>query len=230
MVCNVITADKANRLFWLGRYAQRVYVSLHLLRRYYDKMIDGDMKDLKEYFDYLGLEGCEQSEEFVLSQLYDQCNICSIAASLNGAKDNGIVLRHDITSESLSYIEMSRVLLDECCADHEMNITHLQPVTDYMLAFFGSVEERVFNDSVRNFLKMGRLIEGIDLRTRFHYPFFRIEELFASFKSVVTKSGAVIDYAMLDSLEDMISESRYAPSDEQYRKSLLSRLNRVVMV
>ncbi len=233
MVCNVITADKANRLFWLGRYAQRVYVSLHLLRRYYDKVIDGDIANLKEYYKCLGVNSTghdEASEQFQLSQLYDQDNICSIATSLNEAKNNGIVLRRDITSESLSYIEMSRVLLEECSSVKEKNITHLQPVTDYMLAFFGSIEERVFDDSIRNFLRVGRLVESIDLRTRFNYPYFRIEELFLRLKKEIEKTGAVVDANALDSLEGLITESNYHPENEEYRTSLLSCLNRVVMV
>ena len=40
MTCYTISATKANRLYWLGRYAERVYISLHLLRRYYDKMTE----------------------------------------------------------------------------------------------------------------------------------------------------------------------------------------------
>ena len=29
-----ISDTKANRLFWLGRYAERAYLSIHFLRRY----------------------------------------------------------------------------------------------------------------------------------------------------------------------------------------------------
>ena len=45
VMCYTIPANKANRLYWLGRYTERVYISLHLLRRYYDRMIDGQPKD-----------------------------------------------------------------------------------------------------------------------------------------------------------------------------------------
>ena len=37
---NLISATKANSLYWLGRYEERVYITLHLLRKCYDKMID----------------------------------------------------------------------------------------------------------------------------------------------------------------------------------------------
>ena len=41
----IISANKANSLFWLGRYEERVYITLHLMRKCYDKMIDGEMED-----------------------------------------------------------------------------------------------------------------------------------------------------------------------------------------
>ncbi|MFR9651170.1 MAG: alpha-E domain-containing protein [Rikenellaceae bacterium] len=233
MVCNVITADKANRLFWLGRYAQRVYISLHLLRRYYDKVIDGDIANLKEYYDCLGVDSDGQDEasvEFQLSQLYDIKNGCSIATSLNEAMSNGIVLRRDITSESLSYVEMSRTLLNECSSVQESNITHLQPVTDYMLAFFGSIEERVFDDSIRNFLRLGRLIESIDLRTRFNYPYPRIEELYIRLKEILQRTGAIVNSEAIGRLELLISESAYQSESIEYRAAMLSNLNKVVSI
>ena len=37
-----ISPTKANRLYWLGRYAERVVMSMHLLRKYANRAIDGD--------------------------------------------------------------------------------------------------------------------------------------------------------------------------------------------
>ncbi len=233
MVCNVITADKANRLFWLGRYAERVYISLHLLRRYYDRVIDGNITDLKEYYKYLGVNTYgkdEESEEFQIDQLYSPDNICSIASSLAGANDNGIILRHDITSESLSYIQMSKSLLEECGSVREQNITHLQPITDNMLAFFGSIDERVFDERIRKSLKVGRFVENIDLHIRFCYPFFRIEEVFLSLKECITAAGTIIDKPSMDRLEELILEPNYTPEDAAYRESVLNALSYLVRV
>ncbi len=228
MVCNVITADKANRLFWLGRYAERVYISLHLLRRYYDKVLDGDISDLKEYYTCLGLDFQDERQ---YSLLYDKSNRCSIARSLDLTNDNGIVLRHDISSESLSYIQMSQVLLEECAQNNERNITKLQSITDNILAFFGSVDERMFDDRVRIFLKIGRLIENIDLHIRFNYPYFRIEEAFLSLKDYIKRSeGSVANLSTLDSLNELIREERYIKKDESYRISVLNNLNTLIAI
>lgn len=229
MVCNVITADRANRLFWLGRYAERVYISLHLLRRYYDIVLDGDTKDLHEYYECLGIGG-DTTREFQLSQLYDLNNICSIATSLSLAGDNAIVLRHDITSESMSYIQMSQALLEECSLLKEKNITRLQPVTDYMLAFFGSIDERVFDNRIRKFLKIGKLVENIDLHIRFNYPFFRIEEAYLKLKEYIAKIDFVADDKTIAKLDDLLTEDKYADQTAGYKECVLGFINSLVLV
>ncbi len=231
MVCNIITADKANRLFWLGRYTERVYISLHLLRRYYDRVLDGDSTDLKEYYDCLGGDGiAHEAREFQIAQLYDHNNVCSIATSLDKANDNAIVLRHDITSESLSYIQMSQVLLQECSDICEKNITHLQPITDYMLAFFGSVDERVFNKHIRKLLKIGKMVENLDLHIRFNYPFFRIEEVFRTLKEFIAQIDAVADEESLEALDELLSEEVYNNQGEGYKEVVVGYLNNLVLV
>ncbi|MFR9503876.1 MAG: alpha-E domain-containing protein [Rikenellaceae bacterium] len=231
MVCNVITADKANRLFWLGRYAERVYISLHLLRRYYDKAIDGNMSDLNEYYRCLGGYGAYgDDEESKLAQLYDKENNFSIITSLDRANDNAIVLRHDITSESLSYIQMSQVLLDDCASVGENNITLLQPITDYMLAFFGSVDERVFNKRIRKYLKIGKMIENLDLHVRFNYPFFRIEEVYDTLKTYIKQIDVEVNESSLARLDEMIQDEVYNPASEQYKDSVVRSLNSLVLV
>lgn len=236
MVCNVITADKANRLYWLGRYAERVYISLHLLRRYYDKALDGNEFAYKEYYDALSINSYgydPQSVEFQQSQLYDEMNVFSIITSLNMANDNGIVLRRDITSESLSYLQMSQVLIKDCAACGEKNITTLQPITDYMLAFFGSIDERVFDDRIRKYLKVGKLIENLDLHIRFNYPFFRIEEVFTTLKEYLLRGGddgSVADAVALESLNELICEEQYNKQSSVYKDLVLGYLNKLLLV
>ncbi len=230
MVCNVITADKANRLYWLGRYAERVYLSLHLLRRYYDRVLDGDIEDLHEYYEYLNMGKENISREFQLSQLYDCDNICSIATSIAMAQDNGIFLRRDITSESLSYIQMSHALLEECSADQEKNITRLQPVTDYMLAFFGSVDERVFDKQIKKLLKIGKLIENLDMHIRFNYPFFRIQEAYETLKEDISMVSTAVDTKSMERLDNLLNEEQYQSQTSGYKELVLGYINSLILV
>ncbi|MFI3239257.1 MAG: alpha-E domain-containing protein [Bacteroidales bacterium] len=233
MECNIITADKANRLYWLGRYTERIYLSLHLLRRYYDKVIDGDINDLKEYYECLSLEYSDEdlnNERVQLSQLYDPENVCSIISSINYASDNAIMLRRDITSESLSYIQMSQVIIDECAAINEQNISKLQPITDYMLAFFGSIDERVFDTTIRRYIKVGKLIENLVLHVRFNYTYQRIAEAFELLKEYIKQDAAMYDHVVMQRLNDLITEKNYTVQADNYKITLLRNLNCLIWV
>ena len=45
----IISIEKADRLFWLGRYAERVLTTLVAFFDFYDEMIDGDEKAYRIY-------------------------------------------------------------------------------------------------------------------------------------------------------------------------------------
>ena len=49
VMCYTISATKANRLYWLCRYVERVYICLHLMRRCYDKMIYGPESEYESH-------------------------------------------------------------------------------------------------------------------------------------------------------------------------------------
>ena len=101
---------KANHLFWLGRYAERVYTTLALLRSSRDGETDGNRGAVACCFARLGcpLEyGCTE-EQAILRFLYDPELAGSLRQSLESAYENSIVLREDLSTESLSYIYLCR--------------------------------------------------------------------------------------------------------------------------
>lgn len=231
MLCYAIPATKANRLYWLGRYAERVYVSLHLLRRYYDRMIDGNPKEYEEYYKKLDASNDYASNEtFRLGQMYDPANPCSLLSGLEAANDNAIVLREEIKSESLSYIQMSLCHIKQCAAQREKNITVLQPVTDYLLAFFGSIDERVFDERIRNLIKLGKLVENLDLHIRFDYPFHRIDEVYQSLTGCAEVEDGIFDPVILSRLNELMQEELYEAKEEGYKNTLLNYLNHLVLL
>lgn len=44
-----ISVTKTNRLFWLGRYYERVSLTLRFIMERYDEMIDSDSFDYHKY-------------------------------------------------------------------------------------------------------------------------------------------------------------------------------------
>lgn len=227
----IISPAKANRLFWLGRYAERVYFNLHLLRRYYDRMIDGEPESYEEYFSNLGTVNTYPDKKFaVLGYMYDKDNPNSILSGIECANDNAIVLREEITSESLAYIQMSLMKIREESQKKNSNITTLQPITDWLLAFWGSIEERVWDVRSKNFMLIGKTLEHIDMKFRFNYPFFRLKEAFDTLFDFAEVCPGIFDHDVLEDLACLLVETKYNPQDADYRSSVLSKIAKIVIV
>lgn len=230
-ICNAISATKANRLYWLGRYAERVYLSLHLLRKSYDNMIDGGDLQYLDYYKRLDASSVYPDKmSFMQGFMYDEKNPNSLLAGMERANDNAIVLREEIMSETLSYIQLSLVRLKEAATAGTTNITDLQCVTDYLLAFWGSVDERIFDDDIRHLMRIGRLVENIDLHVRFDYPFFRIEETYAGLKRCAEDMDGIFDTMILAHVDELLTEETYAPDDMEYKCMLLKYINHLVLL
>ena len=160
-----ITLEKSNNLYWLGRYIERVFTGIINYQHLFDKMIDGDLEIYKEYCQRLEIEDNYFNDaHFITSYLFDKNNADSIVTNLSRAYDNAIILRDEISSESLSYIQLS-INIFERMEFSDAPVLELQKVQDNIYAFWGSIEETVEEGS-RNITKCGKYAERVDLYYR----------------------------------------------------------------
>ena len=226
-----ISASKANRLYWLGRYEERVYLTLHLLRRVYDKMIDGDRQDYETFWQKLDMSDSYGSTgEFTLGMMYDDKNPGSIMSSLNCAMDNAIMLREDIKSETMSYIEMSITLLKRFRNEAMTNVTNLQPVTDWALAFWGSAAQRTGSPKILSLMMIGQAVERIDIMLRFNYPFDRIARELYILQQWAGEWPELLDESITAQLEEILEAPSTDNEDEAMRWTLNRYINQLVRV
>jgi len=226
-----MSAGKANSFFWLGRYEERVYITLHLLRKCYDMMIDGAKEDYWPLWRNLDTAGSYQNnEDFTLGMMYDKDNANSVMSAQTKAMDNAILLREDIMSETLSYLEMSMALIKECSEKREMNVTCLQPVIDWSLAFWGSAEQRLKNHKALFVMMMGRNIENLDMLVRFDYSYERISLAYDSLKRYSKHMPQIIDDDIENQLDVLTIRERFNLGDAEYKNKLLKSINQLVRV
>ena len=172
-----ISLEHSDRLYWLGRYTERAFITLKSLDKLYDKMIDSP-HGYTEYLGYFGLSDTyENSREFLRSFLYDEDNTHSAAYSLERAYDNGIVLREEISTASLSFLQMAKDTLIRSQSSTNTRLS-LLPLEDILYGFWGSVNEHIYDDEIRNIIYIGKTIERLDLYIRMNYPFATVEKEF----------------------------------------------------
>ena len=104
----IISIEQKDRLYWLGRYSERVYTTLRLYSRSYDTMIDEITDSYQEFCKMIDIPNVYSSkDDFRKKYPFDETNPDSILSNLNRAYDNAIVLRESIGSETLSYIQLA---------------------------------------------------------------------------------------------------------------------------
>lgn len=222
----ILSATMANNLFWLGRYAERGYLMLHLMRRAYDEVIDVPVGETP-YSEFLSKINGYASSEFttsyqMMAQIYDEKNATSLRSIIERMMDNAIVLRPEIYSESFSYIELCRDKIRREAEKQQMNITDLQPITDYLLAFWGSIRQRV-HGRVYDMLEIGRLVEQLDVCVRFDYKQYRLEEIWDLMKKFMVTQPDLFDAHQTERLDEMLFS-------EGAKLEVLSALNCLVKV
>ena len=102
------------RLFWLGRYSERVYTTLKLFSRSFDSLIDTCGGDHGGFCASLEIPDIYTDDEAFLREYpFSPEDPNSIHSNLQRAYDNAIVLRNEIGSESLSFIQMAVYEMEE---------------------------------------------------------------------------------------------------------------------
>lgn len=166
----IVAVEKADELIWLGRYSERVYTTIKEFYQGFDTMIDEETDSHTAFCRRLNIPDIyENAEDFTKRYPFDTGNPDSIFSNLYRAYDNAIVLREEITSEALSYIQMAIYQMKKT-RDSEAPLLGLQKVLDDILAFWGCIEDTGVDDLDRYLIIVGRRLERLDLYLRFDMP------------------------------------------------------------
>lgn len=163
---DTVTLRKLDNLYWLGRYTERVYQSIEMYMKTYDKLIDQDAQFYKTECERMGIfDNFESSRDFAWKIAFDETNQVSIVANLIRAYDNAMIMRDEISTETLAYIHLSLAEIRRAMVS-EAPLLELQNIVDMIYAFWGSLDDRVDNESARNTVKIGKRIERLDILLR----------------------------------------------------------------
>lgn len=165
-----ITRINVNNLFWLGRYVERVFITLNSFFKYADRFIEGGQAAYEKYLDDINVPDIYiDSDDFFNRYVFDVSNPDSIIANLDRALGNGIVLREEIKTSSLAYLQMAMDKFKACEGTAKIRYDML-PVRDAIYAFWGSIDNNMTNIEARRIIHLGKSVERIDMYLRLGYP------------------------------------------------------------
>lgn len=217
----IISIDKVDNLIWLGRYSERVYLTIREFFEGYDKMLENP----ETYVQY-----CQQMQipniysnvtDFVDRYILDPNDLNSIYSNLDRAYANCIVLRNEITTETLSYLEMALSVLKDM-DDMDAFLLDLQKVIDYILAFWASLEENVMDYEVRSMVKLGKRQECLDMYLRLRKKGELLDKAYKMLVSRLQKNYLPYDLMALQELDSLLQEDNIDyPSAISYVERLI---------
>ncbi len=202
----IISVEKANRLLWLGRYIERVHTTLKEFFIGFDNMIEASDDAYKEFCDRINIPDVYGSKEVFLNKyIFDETDINSVASNLNRAYDNAIVMREEIGSETLSYIQLAIYDMDKS-RSAQSTIVELQNIIDHILAFWGCVDDMIDEECIRSIMKTGRRIERLDLYLRFSRPAPILKRELKKLTRRIVRTGMSYNTIMLENLPYMFNQ------------------------
>ncbi len=196
----IISVEQTNRLYWLGRYSERVYTTIRLYSKCYDDMIDDIGDNYADFCRMLEIPNIyRDKEDFNQRYGFDETDPNSILSNLMRAYDNAVVLREEIGSETLSYIQLAIYAINKAKISRAP-LLELQNVEDNILAFWGIADDFIESETIRNIIRTGKRVERIDLYARLKLGVKELKSELRRMHTRLVSSGMSYDRVCLDSL------------------------------
>ncbi len=219
-----ISLEKSQQMYWLGRYTERVFTTLQAYTILFDETVDERQVLYDKFCQTMGIPDVYGSQAvFFENFLFDSNDSSSVVSSLDRAFDNAVVLRDEISSESLSYIHLAMEQLQMARTSRE-RLLDLQSILDYLYAFWGSVDDRANSEVCRNLMKCGRYVERMDLYVRLHFSYAEVERSYYKLRSRIGKAGMLYQEEMLDCIGECIISEEVLNENRQKALNCLAQL------
>lgn len=192
-----------DRLFWLGRYSERVYTTVKLFARSFDELIEQYGGDHREFCRSLEIPDIySDKDDFIGKYAFSLEDPNSIMSNLYRGYDNAIELREEIGSECLSFIQMAMYEM-ETAGRSDAPLLFFQKVTDYLLAFWGCVDDQIDDENTRNIIKIGKRVERLDLYARLKRPRGEIQREIQRLAGRIDRTDLIYHPELLTKLREL---------------------------
>jgi len=164
----IISVEHSSNLYWLGRYAERVYTTLDTFFDYHDAALDRDKNSYMDFLERLEIEAKYDSHESFIDGFLYGVDGFTVSSAFHRAYDNALVTRNVIGSESLAYLELASNTFHLERGAKNLRLA-LMPVMDYLLAYWGSIDDHLATSEAGIIIRCGKIVERLDLYFRFFY-------------------------------------------------------------
>ena len=169
MTEQLVTANVATNLYWLGRNLERAKETLYQISKAYDLIIDVDKDAGVKLYKIFGIElKYEGAVDFLQEAIMGEHrgNLLEITAS---ARESAIICRHRIDAEAFGeIIELRSLFASLTKNDIEIDYKLIDHAHSLISEIWGALGKREHKNKSDLFIRMGKLVEEADFRLRFN--------------------------------------------------------------
>lgn len=165
----LLTANVATNLYWLGRYLERIELTLFEINKAYDKVIDVDKDAGVKLYNKFGIDIAYTSSLDFLSEAIRGDHEANLVNLMVNARENAIISRTNIDLSSFGkIIELHELLQKMSKTSLIIDYKDMDTVLSLLYAIWGTHEKKGQRKGSIYFLKLGKLVEEVDFRLRFN--------------------------------------------------------------
>lgn len=168
MMEQLLTATVATNLYWLGRYLERIEVTLLEVLKAYDMIIDVDRDAGERLFQAFGVTlDYKDASDFLHQAILGEYG-ANMSDAVKCARENAIISRSYIVAEAFGeIIELYRLFSGTLKAADGIDYKFIDQAVSLIREVWGTMAIRGHRRNSDLFFKLGKLVEEADLHFRF---------------------------------------------------------------
>jgi uncharacterized alpha-E superfamily protein len=164
----LLTGNVATSLYWLGRYLERIEITLNKINEAYDQIIDVDKAAGVTLYKHLGIDISYTKAREFLSEAIRGDHTANLPEIMIHARENAIIARANIDASAFGeIIELHGLFQKIAKSGQVIDYRDIDIALSLISEIWGAQDKKGHRRCSDYFLKLGKYVEEVDFRLRF---------------------------------------------------------------